>query len=79
MVQIRKSVGKLSRFYLNMQMIVDELQEQEIIFRYCPGDSSERLRYVRVYREYYKPDSHQLLIVTAEEFRKKFIEKGHFL
>lgn len=81
MVQIRKSVGKLSRFYLNMQMIVDELQEQEIIFRYCPGDSSERLRYVRVYREYYKPDSHQLLIVTAEEFRKKFMEtsEGAFL
>lgn len=84
MVSIRRNTGRLKRFYLNMQMIVDELQEKDMMFRYCPGDSSEELLDVRIYQEMFlrnRLERHQLLIVTAKMFREWFLEcsEGSFL
>lgn len=68
MSHLKERNGKSFIFYLNMQIIVDELQDYQIMFQYCPGDTTPRLTHVKVYNNRQIPDYHQVSIIRAEDF-----------
>ncbi len=55
-------------FYLNMQMIVDEFQDRQIPYQYCPGNTEASLIRVRLYDSRRRPDCHQVSIIKGEQF-----------
>lgn len=77
MTKKEEAGGQSYIFYLNMQMIADELQDREIPYQYCPGSAEASLICVRLYDRPRVPDRHQVFVIKAEQFDSSLVNIPH--